>query len=172
MNQSSPDKALIARPSSQLLQLLKSGQLLVLVDQPCTALILQKAFHAEFVGPGAAVGGVFDLNTTAIYPLGNVNFLSPETGLERKQAFQQRMDYIEALQSITIEQTPFSRSNRIFTYLHEWVGQEVTQHIPDELIASLVGVFPQTIAIARQQWREALLSSESLFTSRQAQPQL
>lgn len=144
-------KALVPKENHQPLQMLQSGQLLSIANLPGTGLILRKAFHCEFVGPGAAVGGMFDTGCTSVYAVGQVQFLVPATTADRKQAFQVRITYLERLQEITVGEAPLRRALSALEYLGNVLGKEVVQEIPDELMAGLVGVFTETMAIARQQ---------------------
>ncbi len=142
---------LMQKENHQPLQMLKSGQLLSIADLPGTGLILRKAFHCEFVGPGAAVGGMFDMGCIMVYAVGQVKFLVPATASERKEAFQNRITYLERLQELTCGEVPLRRAFSALEYLGEILGAEAVREIPDELMARLVGVFPETMAIARQQ---------------------
>lgn len=146
------DKALINKADSRPIQLLKSGQLLAIAADCQGGLILQKPFYAEFVGPGAAVGGTFDIQSTSAYVLGKVQFLELTTYAERQQAFQKRIAYIKKFQeTILPEQSPLRRACLIMNQLYQWFGVDETKRIPNELMAQLVGVLPGTIAIAQQQ---------------------
>jgi hypothetical protein len=144
-------KALVQKANHQPLQMLQSGQLLSIANLSGTGLILRKAFHCEFVGPGAAVGGMFDTGCTSVYAVGKVQFLVPATTIDRKQAFQARIAYLERLQEITVAEAPLRRALSALEYLGDVLGVDVVQQIPDEMMAGLVGVFIETMAIARQQ---------------------
>jgi len=132
------------------LQLLTSGQLLALAADCQGWLLIQKPYFAEFVGPGAAVGGSFDTRCTYVYVIGDVKFQAPATQAERRQAYQQRIHYIEKLQAIAAEPSPLSRACSMIHQLYEWCGLEEVNRIPSELIALLIGVLPSTVATARQ----------------------
>jgi hypothetical protein len=147
------DHAVILKPENHLLQTLQSGQLLYLTDIPGTGLILQKAFHCELIGPGAAVGGMFDLGCRSIYTLGKVSFAVPTTAAERGAAFNQRIVYVKRLQEITIAESPLRRADSILRYLDQIIGLEKMQPLPEELIAQMVGVFPSTLAMAVRQYQ-------------------
>lgn len=145
------DDAQKKEPSLLPLSLLKSGQFLAL-DPDCQGgLILHKGFFSDFVGAGAAVGGCFDLKSTAIYTIGMVKFHAPETHQERRQAFQQRLGYIHQLQQIIVEPLPVRRASVLLHQLYEWVGIKEVSKIPHEFMARLIGVYPETIAFAWQQ---------------------
>lgn len=62
MNIENPNRCqtVIEHPrASDLLSQLNSGQLLMVNRNRRNGLIIYKRFHAEFAGPGAAVGGFF-----------------------------------------------------------------------------------------------------------------
>lgn len=133
------------------LQLLTSGQLLALAADSQGWLLIQKPYFAEFVGPGAAVGGSFDVRCTNVYVIGQVRFQAPVPQAERQQAYQQRIHYIEKLQEIASEPSPLSRARSMVQQLYEWCSVEEVNQIPSELIALLIGVLPGTVTIARQE---------------------
>lgn len=132
------------------LDLLKTGQLLALTSDCRGGLIIQKRFYADFVGPGAAVGGSFDVNCTSVYAIGKVEFYAPTTYEERQQAFQMRITYTQKLGEILLELAPLPRAFLIINQLSQWLGVDKVKKIPPELIAQLGGVLPRTAAIALQ----------------------
>lgn len=153
------------KPENQPLQLLQSGQLLNLSDIPGTGLILQKAFHCEFVGPGAAIGGMFDMGCRSLYLLGNVNFAVPSSPAERREAFRRRISYLERLQDIALSESPLRRADSLLNYLEKTLGIEMTQPLPEELLAQLVGVFPSTLTLALQQYRNLPVNAQPPVSS-------
>lgn len=140
----------MSQASSPPLQLLKSGQLLSLTADSQGWLLIQKPYFAEFAGPGAAVGGSFDIKCTSVYVIGNVKFQVPETHAERQQSYQQRITYIEQLQEITSDPSPLSCAHTMVNQLNQWCGVDEVKNIPNEWIAQLIGALPQTVAAARQ----------------------
>jgi hypothetical protein len=136
------------QPTSLPLDLLSSGQVLS-ISQDCQGwLILQKPFYAEFVGPGAAVGGSFDIQCKSIYTIGTVQFDLPADHGERRKAFQHRIEYIQRIQDILLEDAPISRADKLIHQLCAWVGLEDARGIPLEIAARLIGVMPKNIEIA------------------------
>ncbi len=153
MNSASPDKTLIVKQkNNQLIQLMKTGQLLTLNPACAAGLIVQKRYHADFMGPGAAVGGVFDLECTGVYPLGDVEFSAPSSCKERQQAYLQRIGYIERIQQITQIESPLRRAVSIVSDLCHSHGVEAVENIPSKVLAQLVAVLPETIEIAWQHY--------------------
>lgn len=142
------NKALISKQHHQLVQVFKSGQLLCLKSQCLSGVILQKPYFADFIGPGAVVGGAFDLQCTSVYLLGSVEFMVPETPAARRTAFQQRISYVDYLQEISQLPSPIRRSHAIISWLSQQFGQDEVSKIPHQLLAALVGVLPESINTA------------------------
>lgn len=139
------------RTSSRVpIDLLKSGQLLVLKPDCQGGLIIQKPFYADFVGPGSAVGSTFDVTCTSVYVIGQVEFYAPTQYAERQQAFHKRMAYSQTLTEILLEDSPLHRAFRLINQLSQWLGADKARTIPPELIAHLGGLLPTTAAIALQ----------------------
>lgn len=136
--------------SLALLDLFKSGQWLALKPECRGGLIVQKSYYADFVGPGAAVGGSFDVNCTSVYVIGEVEFYAPTTYTERQDAFQKRVSYLKKLSEILSVHAPIHRACLIIRQLCLWVGVNQSRSIPVELIARLGGLMPQSVALAWQ----------------------
>ncbi len=144
-------QAAIDKRNTQPIELLKSGQLLALSHAQPAGLILQKPFHAEFIGPGAAIGGMFDVQCVTIHTLGNAEFTVPESKEERQEAFNRRVEDIATIQALC-DEVPLKRAIAVlemFRQLHFDLDEIRT--IPHEVLAKLVGVLPDTIEIAWQQ---------------------
>lgn len=133
------------------LDLFKSGHLLAIKPNSHGAIIIQKPFYADFVGPGAAVGGGFDINCISVYVIGIVEFYAPVTYPERQQAFHLRICYSKMLQKILEIPSPIHRACAVLKRLAQGLGANSIKQIPSELIAQLVGVMTKTVEIARQQ---------------------
>lgn len=67
--------------SSDILAELNSGKLLMVDSRRRNGLILIKRFHAEFAGPGAAVGGAVDVDSVEAIPVGDFCLLYPQSTL-------------------------------------------------------------------------------------------
>lgn len=152
------------------LELLKDGQLLSLSHDSPTGLILQKPYYAEYVGPGAAIGGMFDLQCVTIHLLGNVKLTVPETLDERQNAFQKRMEDIEKMQLICEIDLPIDRAIAILDTLSKQFPQEEIQMIANDVLAKLVGVLPSTIVTAWQQVAHNAPSRNASISPSQAEP--
>ena len=134
------------------LSFFKSGQFLSLTTDCQGAIILQKPFYADFIGPGGVVGSSLDVNCTSVYVIGTVKFCAPTAVSERQQAFQQRMAYSQQLQEIVQVEAPLRRAFLILHQLSQWIGAEATKKIPDELVARLAGLLPKTVKLARRNY--------------------
>ncbi|WP_404788285.1 hypothetical protein [Altericista sp. CCNU0014] len=136
--------------NNQPIELLKSGQLLAVTDGATSGIILQKPFFAEYIGPGAAIGGLFDLKCVTIYALGQAEFTAPATLEERQEAFRRRIDQIETMQTLCQEEVPLRRAIDLLDMLCDRFGIDEIRSIPNDVLAKVVGVLPGTIAMAWQ----------------------
>jgi hypothetical protein len=137
--------------SNNPLELLKNGQLLSVANSPDAGVILQKKFFAEFVGPGSAIGGMFDVGCVKIYTLGQGNLNTPSTLVERQQAFHRRIEDIEMMQKLCQVEAPLQRSIDLLEMLCDRFSLPEVRKIPNDVLAKTVGVFPHTIIMAWQQ---------------------
>ncbi|MGB7416610.1 MAG: hypothetical protein WA902_20575 [Thermosynechococcaceae cyanobacterium] len=150
-----------ANRNTQPIELLKSGQLLALSKDEPAGLILQKPFHAEFVGPGAAVGGMFDVQCVTIHTLGKAEFTVPENKQERQVAFNQRLEDIAIIQTLC-DEVPLRRAIALLELFRErQFALDEIQTIPNEVLAKLVGVLPSTMDIAWQHQLGSAFSNQS-----------
>jgi hypothetical protein len=147
---SHPSRALVKyfNPSEILTQL-NSGQLLVVDSRRRNGLIIYKRFHAEFAGPGAAVGGIFDIDSQKTIPVGDSILLYPDTYEQRQKAFGIRRQWIRLVEQITATPVPLQRTQMLLTQFEKYFDAETVARVPDEAIARLVGVLPQTVRIVR-----------------------
>jgi hypothetical protein len=136
--------------SNQPIELLKSGQLLAITDSQTSGIILQKPFFAEFIGPGAAIGGLFDLNCVTIYTLGQAEFTAPATLEERQAAFRCRIDNIASMQTLCQPEAPLRRAIDLLDMLCSRFSTDEIRTIPNDVLSKVVGVMPGTIAMAWQ----------------------
>ncbi|MBD0343910.1 MAG: hypothetical protein ICV63_03570, partial [Coleofasciculus sp. Co-bin14] len=80
--------------ASRILEQLHDKQLLIINSQRRNGLILYKRYHAEFAGPGAAVGGLFDWDCQRVLPVGDLSLLQPKSSDERQRAYLIRRQWI------------------------------------------------------------------------------
>ena len=128
-----------------LLDKLHSGNLWVVNSRRRNGIIIYREFHAEFAGPGAAVGGEFDLDCKKIIPLGNLSLIKPESHEEQQKALKIRLQWIRLTQNFTDQPRSIDRSQMILEQFKTYFDQKTVDQVPDEAFAALVGVLPQTI---------------------------
>ncbi len=136
--------------ASEILQLLHSGQVLMVNSRRRNGLIIYKRFHAEFAGPGATVGGFYDRDCEWALPVGNLSLLSPESHEERQKAYLIRRQWIRLMKQITEKPLPQQRVQKILEQFEQYFDSETVSRLPDEAFALLVGVLPQTVRMVRK----------------------
>jgi hypothetical protein len=136
--------------ASKILAHLRSGQLWMVNSRRRNGLILCKAFHAEFAGPGAVVGGFFDSDCHSVIPVGNLSLLRPNSHEERQKAYLIRRQWIRLTQQFTDQSMPVQRAQMILNQFENYFDQETIARIPDEAFAQLVGVLPFSVRLARR----------------------
>ncbi|NES95236.1 MAG: hypothetical protein F6K32_08380 [Desertifilum sp. SIO1I2] len=152
MNIENPNRCqtVIEHPrASDLLSQLNSGQLLMVNRNRRNGLIIYKRFHAEFAGPGAAVGGFFDSDCVQVVPVGNTSLVYPETHEDRKNAYLIRLQWVRLTQQLTDNPTPLQRAQKVLDQFENFFDVDLVKQLPDEAFALLVGVLPQTINAVR-----------------------
>lgn len=135
---------------SDILTMLHSGKVFMVNSRRRNGLILFKRYHAEFAGPGAAVGGDYDRDCLGALPIGNLSLLSPETHEERQKAYLIRRQWIRLIKQITEYSIASKRVIKILEQFEQYFPSEMVSRLPDEAFALLVGVLPQTVATVRR----------------------
>jgi len=133
----------------KILKQLHDKQLLIVNSRARNGLILYKPYHAEFAGPGAAVGGLVDLDCHQVLPVGNLSLICPELSHERQQAILIRRQWVRLTEKITKNPVPLQRAKMILNQFENYFDQETITQLPDEAFALLVGVLPHTIRKVR-----------------------
>jgi hypothetical protein len=136
--------------SSDVLTMVLSGKIFMVNSRRRNGLILFKRYHAEFAGPGAAVGGDYDRDCQDIIPIGNLSLLTPESHEDRQKAYLIRRQWIRLIKQITENPVPQQRVQKILDQFEQYFPPEVVMYLPDEAFALLVGVLPQTVAVVRR----------------------
>ena len=136
--------------ASNILTLLHSGKTLVVNSRKRNGLILFKRYHAEFAGPGAAVGGSYDTDCERVLPIGNLSLLTPESHEERQKAYLIRRQWIRLIKQITENPLPQQRVQKILDQFEQYFPLPVVAQMPDIVFALLVGVLPQTVGVVRR----------------------
>jgi hypothetical protein len=150
------DRSLVRRPITQpteILNQLQSGQLLRVKGCRGNAIIICHRHHAELAGPGAAVGGTFDLDCSRVIPIGNISIIHPESQSERQKAYILRQRWILFSQSAMQNSVPLQCAKKILILLYKYFDPQLIDQLPDEVLAQLVGVLPKTIGMVRQSFK-------------------
>jgi hypothetical protein len=130
-------------------RLIPINDLLIVNSQRRNGLILYKPYHAEFAGPGSAVGGAFDQDCQQALPVGNLSLSSPTSSDERQRAYLIRRQWIRLIGKITEEAVPLRRAQLLLNQFGYYFDSDTITQLPDEALALLIGVLPRTISIAR-----------------------
>ncbi|MFM7408060.1 MAG: hypothetical protein ACKO3K_15755 [Cuspidothrix sp.] len=136
--------------SSEILKLINSGKVLMVNSRKRNGLILFKEYHAEFAGPGAAIGGDYDSDCQGVLPIGNISLLTSECHEERQKAYLIRRQWIRLIKQITEFPVAQQRIQKILDQFEVFFPAEIVADIPDTAFAKLVGVLPQTVTIVRR----------------------
>lgn len=134
---------------SDILTQLNSGKLLMVNSRRRNGLIIYKRFHAEFAGPGAAVGSFFDRNCEWVLPVGDLSLVDPKEQEERQKAYLIRRQWIRLTQQLTDNPVPLQRAQMILNQFENYFGAEAVAQLPDDAFALLVGVLPHTVRTVR-----------------------
>lgn len=128
-----------------LLDQIKRGQLLTVDSHKRGGLIIFKPFHAEFAGPGAAIGSVFDQDCVAVLPVGDFATIVPDTPEERQKSYLIRRQWIRLIQQITDSPDSDDRVRMLLNQFTNYFDGLTVHQLPDEAFALMVGVLPQTV---------------------------
>ena len=147
---SSPmQQALELQESDEILRRLANEELLIVNSRKRNGLILCKEYHAEFAGPGAAVGSFFDTNCRSVITVGELSLVYPENQEERQKAYLIRRQWIRLTHQLTDNPVPVQRAQMILSQFENYFGAQTVESLPDEAFALLVGVLPHTVRTLR-----------------------
>lgn len=135
--------------TDNIVKKLDSGDLWVVNSRRRNGLIVLREFHAEFAGPGAAVGGGLDEDIVDVIPIGNLSLLEPNSHEAHQNAIKIRLQWIRLTQNFTDQPEPNDRARMILEQFKTYFDQDTVDTVPDEAFALLVGVLPQTIRRVR-----------------------
>lgn len=147
------DNTLILKPiiqSTEILTQLHSGQLLKVCGRRGSGIIICHCYHAELAGPGAAVGGIFDIDCREIIPVGKVALVYPQTKEERQKAYMVRQQWMRLTLKAMETHVPVQRAKTLLSLLERYLDSASVSQLPDDLVAQLIGVLPKTVRMARQ----------------------
>ncbi|MBE7381697.1 MAG: hypothetical protein F6J95_009845 [Leptolyngbya sp. SIO1E4] len=132
-----------------VLDQINDGKLWIVNSRRRNGIVVYKKFHAEFAGPGAAVGGVLDTACTQITALGNLSLVEPRSYEEQQKAIRIRLQWVRLTQNFTDKPVPLERAQMILEQFKTYFDQSILDSVPDEAFSLLVGVFPHTVRQAR-----------------------
>jgi hypothetical protein len=130
---------------------LQQKQFWIVNSRRKNGIILYKQYHAEFAGPGAVIGSVFDFDVVKVIPVGKLSLVKPQNSQEKINAYLIRRQWVRLTKQITDNPIPIQRSQVILNQFENWFDEETTAQLPDEAFALLVGVLPQTIRKVRNE---------------------
>lgn len=136
---------------SEILAQLHQGQLMIINSRKRNGLILIKPFHAEFAGPGSAIGGPFDRDCQDVIPVGELSIIEPLSQEERQKAYLIRRQWIRLTQQITDNPQPNDRVRMMLQQFENYFTLETVRAVPSEAFALLVGVLPRTVKAVRNE---------------------
>ncbi len=136
---------------NQILCSLQAKELLVINPRRKNGLILYKPYHAEFAGPGAAIGANFDEDVIDVVPVGKLSLTTPQTPQERINSYLIRRQWVKLAKQISDNAIPQQRAQVILNQFEHWFDFETAMSLSDETFALLVGVLPQTMKKVRSQ---------------------
>ncbi|MEM7770190.1 MAG: hypothetical protein AAGA75_16795 [Cyanobacteria bacterium P01_E01_bin.6] len=132
------------------LERIRQGELFVVNSRRRNGLILFKKYHAEFAGPGAAVGSFLDLDCQSIYAVGSLSLIEPQSHDERQRAYLIRRQWIRLTYQFTDNEAPIKRAQKILNQFENYFDRETIARVPDDAFALMVGVLPHTVRLARR----------------------
>ncbi|MGD1903446.1 MAG: hypothetical protein ACFB9N_14530 [Geitlerinemataceae cyanobacterium] len=128
---------------------LNSGRLLAVDGTRRNGLVICKRYHSEFAGPGAAVGGLLDVNVRRTIPIGDLALLPLEEFDERQKAYSIRRHWTRLVHRLNQSDMPHERARTLIEQFEQYFDASTVECLPDEALASLVGVLPNTMRLAR-----------------------
>jgi hypothetical protein len=138
--------------ASELEAALSAQQLVAVGEHKRSGLIICKAHHAEFAGPGAIVGSPVEQACVSIIAIGAPEMMPVVTSKQRQTAYSRRIQWIRWLQKITEHADATQRAEKLFASFEEFFGASALMALSDEVLALLIGVMPLTIAAVRSHY--------------------
>lgn len=130
----------------------ETPQLLAVGEHKRSGLIICKAYHAEFAGPGAVVGTLVEQACVSIIAIGAPEIIPIGTHQQRQTAYSRRIQWMRWLQKIAEHPEPIQRAEKLFASFEEFFGAQALVGLPDQVLALLIGVLPSTIATVRSHY--------------------
>lgn len=136
--------------ANQALKRIQDGEFLIVNSRRRNGVILQKPYYTEFAGPGAVIGGTFDRNCQELIPVGKLSLIRPKSLEDQHRACLIRRQWILLTKQLTENQDPQERARMLLNQFENYFDSASVAHLPDEIFAQLVGVFPSTMCQSRQ----------------------
>ncbi|MBW4471966.1 MAG: hypothetical protein KME45_16395 [Stenomitos rutilans HA7619-LM2] len=138
--------------ASELEAALSTQQLLAVGEHKRSGLIICKAHHAEFAGPGAIVGSPVEQACMSMIAIGAPELTPVVTSKQRQAAYSRRIQWSRWLQKITEHTDATQRAEKLFASFEEFFGAPALMALSDEVLALLIGVMPFTVAAVRSHY--------------------
>jgi hypothetical protein len=138
--------------ANDLLTQIKQGDLLAVDSHRRGGLIIFKPFHAEFAGPGAAIGSVFDQDCESVLAIGDFAAEAPRSQEDRQKAYLIRRQWIRLIQQITDNPDSIERVRILLNQFNNYFDWTTVSGLSDESFALMIGVLPQTVNAVREQY--------------------
>jgi hypothetical protein len=140
---------------TELFDQMQGGQLMAVDSHKRGGLIVLKPFHAEFAGPGAAFGSLFDQDCVGVLPVGDFAATWPTAQEDRQKAYLIRRQWIRLIQQITDNPDASDRVLTLLNQFNNYFDWHTVSQLPDEAFALMVGVLPQTVKQVRSRLGQA-----------------
>lgn len=142
---------------SQFKQVYQESSFTAVSAKRRNGLILCKAYHAEFAGPGAAVGRPCDYDCQSAIALGRkLSLVTVTPGEEEQDAYRRRIQWMYWLKKITEQPPPRQRAEALLSSFDAFFEPAAIASLPPQVLAQLVGVFPCTMVEVHRQHYAAL----------------
>ncbi|NEQ95522.1 MAG: hypothetical protein F6K30_02105 [Cyanothece sp. SIO2G6] len=132
-----------------VLNQIQTGHTLTINSQQRNGLIICKPFHAEFAGPGAMVGGSLDSDCRELIVIGHLSVQPPGSYEDSHKAYCVRQAWNRLIHGFTQLESSSQRAKKVLTQFELYFGKETVTQIPDQVLALLARVSPQTIQAKR-----------------------
>jgi len=157
-----PDKQPVEYSNAaDILSEIKAGRLLTVDSRRRSGLLLYKPYHSEFAGPGAAIGGCFDLDCEDVLPVGDLLVVEPTSHEHRQKCYMIRRQWIRLTHQFTDDSTALQRAQKILNQFEGYFDRETIAQVPDNAFAMMVGVLPHTVRLARRPVRRLNVRSKA-----------
>ncbi len=130
---------------ASILAKLQDKQILLISPRFRNGLIIYKQYHAEFAGPGSIIGGELDADVIQVLPVGDLSLVYPQTSKEKISGYLIRRQWVRLIKQVTDNPLATERAQIILSQFEHWFDLQTANKLPDEALAMLVGVLPQTI---------------------------